>query len=207
MRAASGTCIMVFARAPVPHACKTRLIPALGAQGAAELHAKLVRRALRAACGAGAKTVELWCTPAIHHPFFVQCTQEYPIELRLQGEGDLGARMFDALTLALNTHASAIVIGADIPALDAAYLRAAMAALQKAPAVFGPAEDGGYVLVGMREARRELFQGVDWGGPLVMAQTRARLASLRWQAAELSPLWDLDRPDDLQRLATLPDWA
>ncbi len=200
MHRASDTCIMVFARAPVAGQCKTRLIPALGAQGAAELHEKLVRRALAAACEALPAAVELWCTPDGTHPFFAACARDYPIALQRQGAGDLGARMQRAFDQALRSHARAVIIGADSPALDAAYLRDAAAALDQAPAVFGPAEDGGYVLVGLKHATPVLFEGIEWGGPRVMAQTRERLARLGMQAIELATLWDLDRPEDLARL-------
>jgi rSAM/selenodomain-associated transferase 1 len=196
----AGTCIMVFARAPVPGQCKTRLIPALGAKGAAALHEKLVRRALAAACEARPESVQLWCTPDASHPFFAACAGDYPISLQAQSGIDLGARMHWALDHALRIHDKALLIGSDIPGIDADYLRAAAAALDCAPAVFGPAEDGGYVLIGLKTAARQLFQDIDWGGPEVMKQTRERLCDLGWQGAELPTLWDLDRPEDLARL-------
>jgi len=196
----SDACIMVFARAPVPGQCKTRLIPVLGEQGAAQLHEKLVRRALAAACEALPAAVELWCTPDGTHAFFAACARDYPIALRRQGEGDLGERMQRAFEQALQGHGRAIIIGSDSPELDATYLRDAAAALDQAPAVFGPAEDGGYVLVGLKHATPELFEGIEWGGPRVLAQTRERLVRLGMQAIELATLWDLDRPEDLARL-------
>ncbi len=200
-RPMDDVCVMVFARAPVAGECKTRLIPALGAQGAADLHSKLVRRALEAACAALPGAVELWCTPDVTHPFFAACARDYPVTLQRQGAGDLGSRMHGAMLHALEKHDRAIIIGSDIPSLDAAYLRSAAAALDSAPAVFGPAEDGGYVLVGMKQAAAEIFQHIEWGGPQVMEQTRQRLAQLGWRAAELATLWDLDRPEDLLRLS------
>ncbi len=193
-------CIMVFARAPVPGQCKTRLIPALGAKGAADLHEKLVRRALAEAIAALPAAVQLWCTPDGTHPFFAACARDYRVTLQEQGGGDLGERMQRAIGQALRTHGRAIIVGSDIPALDTAYLVAAAAALELAPAVFGPAEDGGYVLVGLSQATPALFSEIEWGGPLVMAQTRAHLARLGMQATELATLWDLDRPEDLARL-------
>ena len=196
----SDACVMIFARAPVAGQCKTRLIPALGAQGAAALHEKLVRRALAAACEALPAAVELWCTPDGTHPFFAACARDYPIALQRQGEGDLGERMQRAIGQALRDHGRAILIGADIPELDSAYLLGAAAALDDAPAVFGPAEDGGYVLVGLRQIAPALFQDIAWGGPLVMAQTRAHLARLGMAAIELATLWDLDHPQNLARL-------
>ncbi|MSQ52227.1 MAG: glycosyltransferase [Betaproteobacteria bacterium] len=191
---------MVFARAPVPGQCKTRLIPALGAQGAAELHGKLVRRALAAVCEAMPAAVELWCAPDASHPFFAACARDFPISLQSQIGGDLGDRMHNAFEYALGRHDKALLIGSDVPGIDSDYLRAAAAALDAAPAVFGPAEDGGYVLVGLKQPSKEIFDNIDWGGPRVMAQTRDRLIGRGWQAVELATRWDLDRPEDLTRL-------
>ena len=200
----AGTVIMVFARAPVPGQCKTRLIPALGAQGAADLHEKLVRRSLAVACEAMPAAVQLWCAPDTSHPFFAGCARDFPISLCTQNGADLGERMFHAFEHAFNTYEKALLMGSDVPEIDAGYLSAAAAALDPAPAVFGPAEDGGYVLVGLKKTSREIFEKIDWGGPQVMAQTRERLIGIGWQAAELATLWDLDRPEDLARLIAFP---
>ena len=196
----ADTCVMVFARAPLPGHCKTRLIPALGEQGAARLHEQLVRRVLAEASRTAPAALQLWCTPDITDRFFAACARDYPLALRRQGEGNLGERMARAIEHALQAHGRAIIIGADVPALDSAYLHGAAAALERAPAVFGPAEDGGYVLVGLRQAAPQLFAEIEWGGPQVMAQTRARLHSIGMPAIELATLWDLDRPEDLARL-------
>ena len=198
---------MVFARAPVAGQCKTRLIPALGAHGAADLHAMLVRRALASACAVAHAAVELWCTPDATHAFFAACACDFPVTLREQGEGDLGKRMRGAFEQALRRHRRAVLIGSDIPGLDTAYLDTAASALQHSPAVFGPAEDGGYVLVALSRSappllQEQLFEGIDWGGPEVMAQTRERLAQAGVRALELATLWDLDRPEDLARMRT-----
>jgi glycosyltransferase A (GT-A) superfamily protein (DUF2064 family) len=111
--------------------------------------------------------------------------------------------MHHAMLSAFANNDVGIIIGSDIPGLDSAYLHQAILALQKAAAVFGPAEDGGYVLVGLRQAAPGLFAGVEWGSSQVMAQTRERLAALALPTLELPVLWDLDRPEDLARL---PDW-
>lgn len=196
----ADTCVMVFARAPLPGHCKTRLIPALGEQGAARLHEQLVRRVLAEACRTAPAALQLWCTPDITDPFFAACAHDYPIVLRCQGDGDLGERMARAIEHALRAHERAIIIGADVPELDSAYLLGAASALERAVAVFGPAEDGGYVLVGLSQTVPQVFADIEWGGPQVMAQTRARLHSLGMPAVELATLWDLDRPEDLARL-------
>jgi hypothetical protein len=123
--------------------------------------------------------------------------KRYGVRLRAQGRGDLGERMYRAL----RRHPGAVLIGADCPALRPADLRAAARALQAgADAVFSPAEDGGYGLIGLRRAARAAFDGVDWGSARVMAQTRRNLRRLEWRWRELRTVWDVDRPEDVARL-------
>jgi rSAM/selenodomain-associated transferase 1 len=204
-RAAISCRVLVFAKAPTPGQVKTRLIPVLGEGAAAELHRKLVDRTLRTALAAAVGPVELWCAPDAHDEFFFDCARQFGIGLREQGAGDLGARMARALDTALAEGTPALLIGCDCPALTPDYLREAAATLARGyDAVIGPAEDGGYVLIGIaRGPSTPLFEGVAWSTPQVMQQTRARLASLAWRWCELATLWDVDRPQDLSRLAQL----
>ena len=194
------TRIAVFARAPVPGEAKTRLVPTLGAEGAARLHAALVRRALESAIASGVGPVELWCAPDTAHPFFAQCAAELGVNLRVQRGADLGERMGSAFAAALGENAALVLIGSDCPALTPQALREAAAALRDHDAVIAPAEDGGYVLVGLSRAISGLFDGVEWGSSAVMAQTRARLARAGTRWKELGTLWDIDRPEDYARL-------
>lgn len=199
-RAADAT-ILVFAKAPLAGSVKTRLVPALGARGAAALHARMVRHTLRTACAARVGPVELWCSPSVEHPFFGRCAADFGVTLAAQQGPDLGARMEHALARAL-MRGYAIAIGSDCPALTVADLHDAAAALRDgARAAIAPAEDGGYVLIGLRRHEPRLFAGIDWGNAAVMAQTRARLAEMGWTWRELAPRWDVDRPEDLARLA------
>jgi hypothetical protein len=199
-RADRGTRIAVFARAPVPGEAKTRLIPLLGAQGAARLHAQLVRHAIGVAIEADVGPVELWCAPDCDHPFFVDCAMELGATLRTQRGTDLGDRMACAFARALGENAPLVVIGSDCPALTPALLREAARALETHEAVIAPAEDGGYVLVGLSAPDPGLFAGIAWGGATVMAETRARLARAGTSWKELETLWDIDRPEDHARL-------
>ncbi len=200
--AAETVCrVMVFARAPTPGEAKTRLIPALGKAGAAALHRRLVMHSLRAAADARIGPVELWCAPDAGDPFFRECERRFGVSLRSQGEGDLGARMQGAFDAALARSSRAILVGSDIPALSAQYLRDAQRVLVGGDdVVIGPAEDGGYVLVGLSRSDPELFRNIPWGGPEVLAETRRRMAALSWRCRELPVLWDVDRPEDLERL-------
>jgi len=200
--AAKDRCrVIVFARAPEPGKVKTRLIPALGEAGAAALHRRLVMHSLRAAIGAKLGPVELWCAPDARDPFFFECERRLEVSLHSQGEGDLGARMWRAFGAALARASRAILVGSDIPALSAQYLRDAERALAGGDdVVIGPAEDGGYVLIGLSRCDAELFREIPWSGPEVLPETRRRVAALRWRLAELPALWDVDRPEDLERL-------
>jgi len=192
---------MVFARAPTPGEAKTRLIPALGEAGAAALHRRLVMHCLLAARDSRLGPVELWCAPDTSDPFFRECERRYGAGLHAQGEGDLGARMQRAFESALARSRHAILVGSDIPALSIQYLRDADQALvQGDEVVIGPAEDGGYVLIGLSHCDPELFRNIPWGGPEVLPETRRRIAGLSWRSSELSVLWDVDRPEDLGRL-------
>ncbi len=189
--------VIVLARAPVPGVAKTRLIPALGPDSAARLHARLVERTLATACAAGIGPVELCCAPDVTHPFFAACAARFGVALTAQGAGDLGERMDRALAVDL----PAVLVGSDCAVMTPDYLRAGSDALRDGcDLAFGPAEDGGYVLVAAGRMRPGLFEGIPWGGPAVMAAQRSRLRALGLRWSELPPLWDVDRPDDLERL-------
>jgi rSAM/selenodomain-associated transferase 1 len=195
-----GTAVIVFAKAPRPGSVKTRLVPLLGAEGAAALQVRLVKHALETATKA-LRPVELHCAPDANDPFFRFCAGHYGVTVRAQVEGDLGARMLTAFTQSLPEHACVLLIGSDCPALTARHLRQADRSLRDgADAVFIPCEDGGYALIGMKRVEAALFDGMTWGGEHVMADTRARLTALGWRWRELETLWDVDRPEDHARL-------
>jgi rSAM/selenodomain-associated transferase 1 len=202
------TRIIVFAKAPAPGAVKTRLVPALGVEGAAKLHERLVTHALATAAAASVGPVELCCAPDASHPFFAACVAAHDVALTVQGEGDLGDRMQRAAGRTVAAGDSVVIIGADCPVLTADQLRGAAAALDEGcDAALISAEDGGYVLIALHRVDRELFRGVRWGESDVMSSTAARLAALGWRWRHLDTLWDVDRPEDLERLRALgPQW-
>jgi len=196
----SPTRVLVFAKAPQPGAVKTRLIPVLGAEGAAALHAKLIKHTLKIAKHSALKIVELHGAPATD-PFLAYCGARYNATLVEQCEGDLGARMFNAFTSALAGGGSAILIGTDCPSLTARHLRQAAQALAGGnDAVITPTEDGGYALIGLARCDPHLFSDIAWSSAQVMEQTRTRLRDLGWRWTELEMLWDVDRPADYERL-------
>ena len=199
-RRPEGISVAVFAKAPVAGEVKTRLQALLGPDGAAALHAGLVRHALSTAIAANVGSVELWWAPDEHHAFFERCARDFQVRLERQSGPDLGARMAHAFEHALAQGDALIVIGSDCPALGAGHLRAARDALLERDAVLIPAEDGGYVLVGLSRRVPEIFAGVEWGTAAVMRQTRERIARAALRCVELEPLWDVDRPEDYARL-------
>ena len=193
--------ILVFTRVPEPGMVKTRLMPLLGAHGAARLHRRLIEHTLEQAASALAGPVELWCSPAPSGAFLGDCARRYSASLHVQTGGDLGERMLHAFERALRIARHVVLVGTDCAVLKAAHISAAVSALAAgSEAVFCPAEDGGYALIGLTRCDRNLFAGLHWGGPHVMAHTRERLrqAGMRW--TELATLWDIDRPEDYQRL-------
>lgn len=190
--------IAVMARAPVPGLAKTRLIPTIGAHAAAVLQERFTEHALAVALAADTGPVTLWCTPHTTHAAFLELGACLPVTLRQQPEGDLGARMLAAI---IAGNGPVLVTGTDCPALQPGHLHVAAAALQDgADVVLIPAEDGGYVLIGMRAPHAPLFDAIAWGGDTVLAETRERIAALGLTAVELDTLWDVDTDADLARM-------
>jgi rSAM/selenodomain-associated transferase 1 len=183
---------------------KTRLVPPLTPGQAAELQRQLLVETVDRLVGAGLAPVELWCSPAIDAPPFPALGRAHGLQRHVQRGADLGDRMHNAADEALRRAGAVVLVGADCPGLDADYVRAALQALADTDAVLGPAEDGGYVLLGLkRTAPAELFSGVPWGTGAVADTTRGRLHALGWGWRELPVLWDLDRPTDLARYEEL----
>lgn len=197
-RANASVAIAILARAPVPGLAKTRLIPGLGAHGAAWIAERMIERALATAREADIGPVTLWCAPDDGHRAFRDAARDLPVALRTQPDGDLGVRMLAAAEAAAGP---VLVVGTDCPALTSQHLREAADALNsgKDIAVI-PAEDGGYVLIGMREPRPELFSDIPWSTDTVMAITRERIRAHGLSCREFAPLWDIDTPADYERL-------
>lgn len=201
----SRTHLVVMAKAPVPGFAKTRLVPALGADGAAQLAARLLEHTLREARAASFDALTLACAPDTSHAAFAAQSQQGVVALVAQGEGDLGARMQRQFERAFGQGAArAIVIGTDAPALDAAMLRRAAEALADSDAVFVPAADGGYALIGLRRLLPALFEAMPWSTSAVMATTRERLSRAAVRHTELPVVHDIDESAALIHLP--PGW-
>ncbi len=189
--------LLVFTRYPEPGKTKTRLIPLLGLQGAAELHRQMTEATLKKVkvlkdvsvviCYTGTTVVSMksWLGNGLDY--------------REQCQGDLGERMYDALsasfTLVSDSHV--VIIGTDCPDLSPAIINQAFQSLSSHDLVLGPALDGGYYLIGVRSAIAQLFQGIPWGTEKVFTQTQATAKALGLRVFELPLLRDIDRPEDL----------
>jgi uncharacterized protein len=198
-----ATPVIVMAKAPRAGLAKTRLIPALGAEGAARLAQRMLQHTLLQAQAAALGPVLLCAAPHARDPAF-GLPADHGLQLMDQGEGDLGDRMARAFTAVLPAQGRALMVGTDAPAITAAVLQAAAAALDTCDAVFVPAQDGGYALIGLRGAPGAplppLFSGLPWSTPQLMAATRARLQAAQLQYAELPAVADIDEPADLAHL-------
>ena len=179
--------LIIFARTPVAGHTKTRLIPLLGAAGAAAAAATLLEEQLTRV-GEVSADKSLWVTSA--SPAMQGMAESHGCTLRQQRGRDLGERMANALHEAAPEDTARVLIGTDCPTLDAAYVQAAFAALDADPVVFGPAEDGGYGLIGCRgPVPYALFDGIAWSTQQVLEQSLAKTRALGIGTALLRPLW------------------
>ena len=192
--------VAIMAKAPLPGLAKTRLAPLLGEAGAARAQRGFILRTLGTARHAAIGPVTLHCTPPAHRLFHLLNTR-WGVACVGQVEGDLGGRM-GAVVAAHFAQAGVLpllIVGTDCPALTPDLLQRCADALVDHDAVLIPAEDGGYVLIGMRRPLLRAFDAVDWSTPRVMAQTRARLSEMGATWRELPALWDVDDPVDWAR--------
>ncbi|RRQ20777.1 TIGR04282 family arsenosugar biosynthesis glycosyltransferase [Thiohalobacter thiocyanaticus] len=195
-----GARLLLFARSPVRGQVKRRLAAGVGEQAAYDIHCAMTAYMARMVGEAALMPARLYAWPDAGSPWLRDLAQHHALRLEAQQGVDLGERMFNALVEQLRDSDFAILIGSDCPSIEPAYMEAAAARLQAGvPWVFGPAEDGGYVLVGTRLATPEPFQAIDWGTAAVMEQTRerCRAAGLAWE--ELDTLYDVDTREDWVR--------
>lgn len=200
---ASRDVLIVFTRYPAAGRTKTRLIPALGADGAAELARRLTAHSLAQAATLARQRpvdVEVWFDGGDARSLAACYGPE--LAYRQQTGAGLGERMLHAFerTLANGACARGLLIGTDCPSLSAGLMGSAFDSLAHCDLVLGPARDGGYYLIGLRRAIPELFRGIAWGTSAVRDQTVAIVERLGLAIAELPMLDDVDRPEDLDRL-------
>lgn len=197
----SGNRLLIFAKAPVAGRVKTRMQPFLTAEQAAQLHRQLVTHCLQQTTfDLASYAVELWVDDECD-PCWLPLQQQFDLPIFKQCGADLGACMAHALADALTNRAdAAVIIGTDCPDIDGAYIRSAFDWLNAELAcdvVLGPAEDGGYVLLGLKQFQPQLFVDISWGSEYVLTQTVFKIEGLGLTEQRLPTLMDIDRPEDL----------
>ncbi len=199
--------IIIFAKAPQPGFAKTRLIPALGADGAAELAQQMLLNTLHEALAADIGTVELCSTPKIDNIAWQGITLPVGIEITDQGEGDLGARLARASERVIENAELVLLIGTDCVEMFATLLREAAQSLHEHDAVIHCTADGGYALLGLKRYSAVLFSDMPWSTDAVASTTIARIQQLGWSLHVGQLLHDVDAPQDLKYLPTKMELA
>ncbi len=196
------TRIVIFAKAPVPGQVKTRLIPALGPDGAADLARKMLRRTYREAKAVPVSEVELCVDPEPSSDAWQRWLPRGAEIVHAQGDGDLGERLGRAAERVIGGGQPIVLIGTDCPALSTYRLKQACLELESHDAVIFPTFDGGYALLGLNRFDPSLFSGIAWSTETVASTTIARIRALGWSVHLGETLRDVDEPEDL---AYLPD--
>lgn len=192
--------ILIFAKAPQPGFAKTRLIPTLGAGGAADLAQRLLMHTLNEALAAQVGRVELCVTPSATAAAWRALDVSDVVQWSDQGSGDLGERLARATGRVIAGGESALVIGTDCPDLTAPRLQQAANALRHSDATLVPTADGGYALLGLNRFHASLFTGIGWSTATVAFETLCHLGKLGWTVQSEPMLHDIDEPADLKWL-------
>ncbi len=192
--------LLVFAKAPVAGTVNTRLIPDIGIEAATELQSELVHSRLSALKASELCEVQLWCAPDCEHDFFQHCKNRYEVALHQQQGADLGERMSQAIKTGLQKFKRVVLIGTDAPSLTTAQIEQAIEKLGEVnDVVIAPAEDGGYVLIGMSRYCGAVFQSIPWSSAGVLAATHENIRLNNLTSSELELCWDIDRVEDYRR--------
>jgi len=193
-------CLCLFARTPERGRVKRRLAASLGEDGALAAHEELLGGVLARCLEGRDYQVTLWLTDLAGAPeWLTGVCGEAGVMLRQQGRGDLGARMQECLQTELAESRYCVLIGSDCPDIDATYVSAAFKALAAADVVFGPAEDGGYGLIGLSRPAPELFDGMRWGDDQVLSRSLERAERSDMSVVCLPEIYDVDRIEDWER--------
>lgn len=206
----SRAALLIFAKAPIPGGVKTRLCPPLTPDEAASLHGTFVLDVLERSAvaakrgrpkGQPAFDRILACAPSTEHVFFKVLEERHGVELLDQIGDDLGARMAHAVEAAFSRgYQSLVLVGTDVPTLPDSLYTDAFTRLSSHDLVLGPAEDGGYYLIGMTRPQPDLFRGLAWSTGTVLIQTHQKAESLGLRVTLLPRHRDIDTIDDLKAL-------
>ena len=190
--------ILLFTKPPVTGQCKTRLIPALGKEGAATLQQKLLHKIIQDLLDFKLCPFEVWQSD--DSDYFSQLNFADELNVKTQSGDELGARMANAFKDNLAGNKKVIIIGSDCVEYTRAYLANAITALLDNEVVIGPAHDGGYLLIGMSKFQPIIFDNIEWGTDNVLESTLQKLKKANVTYSQLNTLHDIDRPEDLAYL-------
>jgi rSAM/selenodomain-associated transferase 1 len=198
--------LVIFAKAPIPGQVKTRLCPPLTPDEAATVHGSFVIDTLERSRTAVAKyrlPVDryLACAPSSTLPFFKIMEERQAVRLLDQEGPDLGARMHRVFeTLFSRNYRRVVIIGTDVPSLPLERYQQAFDLLNRFDLALGPALDGGYYVIGLKQPAPALFEDMPWSTDRVLALTKEKAASLGLSIGELAEWRDIDTIDDLNQL-------
>lgn len=199
--------LIQFAKWPQPGRVKTRLEPRLGQEGALQAHIRLTLAVLEQLRNSGHPLLLAWDQPLATPPPeagpVLAAMERNHLPSTIQQGADLGERMTHALAEGLECAGKAMVIGSDCPSVDPEYIEQARQALDHADVVFGPSDDGGYVLIGARDTRQGMLDGVTWGSEQALVQSILAVERVGLSVAILEPRWDVDEPADWDRFIAM----
>ena len=195
----SSRLLQIFAKAPILGKVKTRLAKDIGDEQACNVYQSLLFNTVKSTHDESWKT-ELWCAPDSQHPALQSLSKQYALSLETQCQGDLGERMLFALQAGKTRANKVVLIGSDCPVISVAYIQQAFNMLDTKDIVFGPVEDGGYLLIACKSTHVHLFEKVKWSCADTLLLNIKAVEKCRLSYGLLDTLWDLDNLEDLKRL-------
>lgn len=196
----NSVAVVIFTKNPDPGNVKTRLIPELGEQGSYKLYCELLNHTLSTVNELNHIDKYIYTTPNVAHPFFNRYQTEYNFTIEKQTGIDLGMRMHNAFQNILSEHEACVLLGCDCPTLTVSILNNAVLGLNGNDIVIGPANDGGYYLIGLKQHNIKLFNGMNWSHSSVYKDTIERIEKENHSYIELERLTDVDNYNDLEKL-------
>ena len=189
----------IFTKTPVPGTVKTRLIPHLGDDAACDLYLSLLHKTLYTSIATSVDAIHIHCYPKPEEKYFKHYLNDPRISLHQQIGLDLGERMAHAMQNSLRHYDACLIIGCDCPSLQPADIDQALQFLETHQVVIGPAQDGGYYLIGSREYQQGIFHDIEWGTEAVYTQTCEKFKQLNINWQELPEYNDIDSIEDLRK--------
>jgi rSAM/selenodomain-associated transferase 1 len=187
--------LIIFAKNLLHGKVKTRLAATVGHNKAMDVYQQLLQHTIAVA---GRLPVD----KLLFYSHFVEAANNHHFKTFLQKEADLGERMNHAFATAFQQgYSKAVIIGTDVPGITPSIIQVAFEQLDNVDVVIGPATDGGYYLLGMKQNHAPLFQGIEWSTSSVFSTTVSHLKQLSLRYSELPVLSDVDREEDLHLLA------